>query len=93
MKSKAAHPGNFARLGFSGGTLVLTGIPIVKLHAWFGVDFWTHDSRIGAARCNAIFHPAVLSELQRRHIRFEAEVAAWHEVRWKSESLHELRPE
>jgi len=93
MMSEAAQPGNSARLGFSGGTLVLTGIPIVKLHAWFGADFWTHDPRIGAARCDAIFYATVLAELRRRHIRFNAEVAAWQEVRWKSESLHELRRE
>ena len=93
MKSERAEFGSSARLEFAGGTLVLHGIPLAKLDAWFGTVFWQHDLRIGAARCDAMCYPAVLAELQRRHIRFENDVTAWQEVRWKAESLHELRPE
>ena len=93
MKSERAEFCSSARLEFAGGTLVLHGIPLAKLDAWFGTVFWQQDLRIGAARCDAMCYPAVLAELQRRHIRFDNDVTAWQEVRWKAESLHELRPE
>ena len=91
--SDRAQPGGVARLVFAGGTLVLTGIPVVKLDDWFGKLFWVTDSRIGAVRCDAIRYSQVIAELQRRRIRFDDEVADWKEVRWKAEELHELRPE
>ena len=64
-----------ARLGFAGGTLVLTGIPIVKLDAWFGKLFRVTDARIGAARCDAIRYTQEVTELQRRKIPFINDVA------------------
>ena len=91
--SDRSQPGGVARLEFTGGTLVLSGIPVSKLDDWFGKLFWVIDARIGAARCDAIRYSQVIAELQRRRIRFEDGVADWKEVRWKAEELHELRPE
>ena len=82
-----------ARLEFSGGTLILSGIPIAKLEGWFGTEIWNSDARIRAARCDAIHYSAVVAELQRRRIRFENKASAWQEVRWEAETLHDLRPE
>jgi superfamily II DNA or RNA helicase len=92
MPDRSQHS-HGVKLEFSGGTLVLTGIPSAKLCAWFGNDFWVADPRIHAVRCDAIRYSAVLAELRRRHIQFDDLVANWKEVHWKAESLHELRPE
>ncbi|MCX7385839.1 MAG: DEAD/DEAH box helicase family protein, partial [Planctomycetales bacterium] len=91
--SDRAQLGGVARLVFAGGTLILSGIPVSKLDAWFGKLFWVTDARIGAARCDAIRYTQVVKELQRRRIQFADDVADWQEVRWKAEELHELRPE
>ena len=93
MNAAGTQSNHSASLEFSGGTLVLSGIPFAKLESWFGAGIWMPDDRINAARCDAILYPAVVAELQRRHIRFDNKVHAWQDVRWKSESLHELRPE
>jgi len=92
MSDRPQH-GGVARLDFAAGTLILNGIPVSKLDDWFGKSFWVIDARIGAARCDAIRYSQVITELQRRRIRFDDNVASWKEVRWKAEELHDLRPE
>jgi len=89
----ATQPANSAKLEFTGGTLVLTGIPLPKLEEWFGRLLWIPDRRIGAVRCDAIHYASVIAELQRRQIRFENMVTEWQEVCWRANALHELRPE
>ncbi|MFM7036952.1 MAG: DEAD/DEAH box helicase [Planctomycetaceae bacterium] len=80
-------------LSFSAGTLLLSGIPFDRLNEWLPRAGCVFDPRAGVCRCDALHLRQVVAELERRHIRFENQVAVPREVFWKAESLCELRPE
>ena len=80
-------------LQFASGTLLLSGLPFSRLQQCFGTDFWVFDSRISAARCDAMLYPAVVKELRKRQIAVRDLVPEWKTVYWRADQLHELRPE
>ena len=87
------HGVRTARLEFASGTLLLTGIPAEALARWFGDQVWVHDSRLQAARCDALHYAAVVTELRRRRILFVDAVCDWGPVGWRHAAVHSLRPE
>ena len=67
------------RLLFDRGTIVLLGANPSALHPERFADLpgalW--DPRIGALRCPARFHPALVAELRRRGVQLTDEVSGW----------------
>ena len=82
-----------AKLAFSGGTLVLEGMPREEVSRVFGATPWVWDSRVGAWRCDAIEYAAISERLRRKAAMHEDNVAAWRPVRWPRVEMHRLRAE
>jgi superfamily II DNA or RNA helicase len=80
-------------LKFASGTLLLTGLPLERIHAWLPMVNWSYDPRVMAARCDAIEYPRIIDELRRRKIDLQDSLDEPREVRWKAELSCQLRPE
>lgn len=81
------------RLRFSGGTLVLEGLPRSQLSSLFSSDLWNWDSRVSAWRCDAIQYRAVRRRLNERGMAWQDHVPQWQAVRWPKIELPRLRDE
>ena len=82
-----------AELKFADGTLLLTGVPTLKLREWFPQVIWAIDSRVGALRCDAIEYPRIVDGLRQRQVALEDSLNQPRDVRWKAELATQLRPE
>lgn len=83
----------FARLSFSGGTLVLEGRRPLGMVADPDSTPWIWDQRAGVWRCDAIEYPALQAWLRENAARCEDAVPAWPPVRWARTEIHPLRTE
>jgi superfamily II DNA or RNA helicase len=95
MSRAKAHP---MRLVFDRGTIVLLGLDATSVRPSLGPGnaaslpgaLW--DPRIGALRCPARFHQALVAELRARGVRFVDEVAGLPATPWPKSATVELRP-
>ena len=81
------------KISFSGGTLLLEGMPRERVLQTFGSQRWMWDGRVGAWRADAIEYAAARRRLDRIGGQIEDCVAAWRAIRWTAENIHPLRPE
>jgi len=84
---------NPPKLSFSGGTLILQGMPHEEVARTFGAIAWVWDRRVGAWRCDAMEYVAIRPRLSGDVRRVEDEVADWRPIRWPKVEIHRLRPE
>jgi len=84
---------NPPKLSFSGGTLILQGMPHEEVARTFGAIAWVWDRRVGAWRCDAMEYVAIWPRLSGDVRRVEDEVADWRPIRWPKVEIHRLRPE
>lgn len=93
VRGEFSMAASVASLSYSAGTLLLTGVPVGRLHGWMPDVGWVYDDRAGACRSDAQHNIRVTAELERRRIRFENRIPVPREVHWRGESICELRPE
>lgn len=84
-----------ARLTFSGGTLLLTGLssPMIRRHPELMAMGAAWDQRESAWRFDALHHQAVQSLLQQQHIPVEDAVLEETPIQWPCDQMPELREE
>ena len=81
------------RLRFSGGTLLLEGVPSRGSNRLMDSSRWTWDSRSNAWRCDAMEYTAARDRLRSLGCPFEDSVPRWQFFRWPLPDLPPLRPE
>jgi superfamily II DNA or RNA helicase len=82
-----------ARLSFSGGTLVLKGIPRAQIRQTLGAGAWKWDNRVLGWRCDAIHYPVIRDRLPVSKLYATDTVPKWRPVRWTRIDIHKLRGE
>jgi superfamily II DNA or RNA helicase len=80
-------------LSFSGGTLLLKGLPAEGVRKVFRELSWIWDERTGAWRIDAIEYLEVRSVIAARRLACHDSVAGWQALRWPKVDLPPLRPE
>ncbi len=81
------------RISFSGGTLLLEGVPREDILQMPIPQRWVRDSRVGAWRADAIEYAAVAARLGNERRAIEDSVPAWRPIGWTADNIHRLRPE
>ncbi len=80
-------------LSFSGGTLLLAGLPTEGLRRVFGELPWKWDPRAAAWRIDAMEYAAVRRAIDQHRLVCDDEVPRWQPVAWPRPDLPELRAE
>ena len=88
-------PPEHPRLQFSGGTLLLSGVPrtTISREQGFLLLGGTWDSRELGWRCDAVHYPQLKTLLARRTIEVEDAVCQFSPVVWPCNHVHRLRAE
>ncbi len=87
-----AHHGDLPILSFTGGTLLLEGMPREAMRV-LDPEPWVWDRRVGARRCDAIEYAAVTRQLAEAGFPIDDRVPEWRPVRWPRVDLHHPWPE
>lgn len=80
-------------LSFSGGTLLLAGLPAEGVRGVFGDLSWKWDPRTAAWRTDAMEYAAARQAIDKHRLACRDEVPRWQCIAWPRPEMPELRPE
>lgn len=86
-------PPSIPTLCFSGGTLLLAGLPAEAVRRVFADLPWMWDPRAAAWRMDALEYAAARRAIDQHRLACRDDVPRWRKVSWPKPELPELRPE